>query len=348
VLDHDFPDAQLGKVAPYGIYDVGANTGWVNVGTDNETAQFAVASIRRWWNAAGRDAYPRSARLLITADAGGANAANSRLWKRELAAFALETGLQITVCHLPPGTSKWNKIEHRLFSQITTNWRGRPLTSHEVVLESIRATTTRTGLSVQAHLDTETYPTGIEISDRELAALPVTGHDWHKDWNYTLRPEPYTVPESPYRRQGSDRPSPHTAAFCHPSVTGLSDQDFNTLISRLQPLQDQRRADAGERQRGGRPSTYPTRAARSLHTLPDMLLATILRHRHGLPVTAIATLLGTSGTTVYHYTDEVSALLKAVRHPIRTLRRKLTSLDDLSQLARTTGPNPHKEIKLAC
>ncbi len=165
VRTHDFPDKLLGKVIPYGVYDVAANTGWVNVGVDHDTAVFAVESIRRWWNGAGRVAYPTARRLLITADAGGSYGHRRRTWKAELAAFAAETGLAVTVCHLPPGTSKWNRIEHRLFSHITMNWRGRPLTSHEVVVQTIAATTTRTGLTVHAELDPGSYPTGTQISD---------------------------------------------------------------------------------------------------------------------------------------------------------------------------------------
>jgi Rhodopirellula transposase DDE domain len=188
---YDFK-GELGKVTPYGIYDVAANTGWVNVGTDRDTAQFAVESIRRWWNSAGTRAYPQATKLMITADCGGSNSYRTRLWKAELAKLATELGIEITVCHLPPGTSKWNKIEHRLFSHISMNWRGRPLTSHEVVVESISATTTSTGLSVQAELDPGSYPTGIKVSDKEMKALrehQIDPHDYHGEWNYTIKPE---------------------------------------------------------------------------------------------------------------------------------------------------------------
>jgi transposase len=161
VRDHDFPDEELGKVTPYGIYDIGANAGFVNVGTDHDTAAFAVESLRRWWRAGGRDRYPAAARLLVTCDAGGSNGYRARAWKAGLAQLAAETGLAITVCHFPPGTSKWNKIEHRLFCQITRNWRARPLASHQVILETIAAVTTRTGLTVQAMLDARTYPKGV-------------------------------------------------------------------------------------------------------------------------------------------------------------------------------------------
>jgi Rhodopirellula transposase DDE domain len=184
---HDFP-GEAGKAIPYGVYDLGANTEWVSVGTDHETAAFAVNTLRTWWNTQGRHTYPDASRLLITADSGGSNGNRRRTWKTELAALATETGLAISVCHLPPGTSKWNKIEHRLFSQITMNWRGKPLTSHETILQLIGATTTTTGLAVTATLDTDTYPTGIKISDREMAALPITRHKFHGDWNYTLHP----------------------------------------------------------------------------------------------------------------------------------------------------------------
>jgi len=186
---HDFADPALGKVAPYGVYDIAANTGWINVGTDADTGEFAVESIRRWWTTMGADTYPNARRLLITADSGGSNGSRLRLWKTELAALATDIGLDITVCHLPPGTSKWNRIEHRLFSAISRNWRARPLESHEVVIETLRATTTSTGLTVHAELDTGTYERGIKITDKQIAALEATQlhrHQFHGDWNYTL------------------------------------------------------------------------------------------------------------------------------------------------------------------
>ena len=214
VNTHDFPSDGVGVAIPYGIYDLAANTGWVNVGTDHDTAVFAVESIRRWWRHVGADTYPLAKRLLVNADGGGSNGARLRLWKTELAAFADETGLQITVTHLPPGTSKWNKVEHRLFSQITMNWRGRPLTSHEVVVDTIAATTTTTGLQVTAVLDANSYPTGIRISDRDMRAFEtrhVTRHAFHGNWNYDIHPidepdetaDPTTEPDTtrPKRRK---------------------------------------------------------------------------------------------------------------------------------------------------
>lgn len=192
VRTHDFVDKDLGKVAPYGVYDIAANSGWVNVGTDADTAQFAVESIRRWWNTMGRNNYPGATRLLITADAGGSNGSRLRLWKTELAEFATQSGLSITVCHFPPGTSKWNKIEDRLFSAISRNWRGRPLESHEVVIETLRAVTTTTGLTVHAELDTNSYERGIKIPAKQITALEESGvldrHQYHGDWNYTMHP----------------------------------------------------------------------------------------------------------------------------------------------------------------
>ena len=185
---HDFPDKDLGKAIPYGIYDVSANTGWVSVGVDHDTSAFAVATLRRWWETIGSDRYPDADRLLICADGGGSNGYRIRAWKIELAKLAAQTGLAITVCHLPPGTSKWNQIEHRLFSQITMNWRGRPLITHQVIVELISATTTSTGLSVHCVLDTEHYPTGIKYEAADVEALPLTRHEFHGEWNYTVHP----------------------------------------------------------------------------------------------------------------------------------------------------------------
>lgn len=191
VLTHDFPDpgAAHPKAVPYGVYDIGADSGWVSVGQDGDTAQFAVNTLRSWWANQGRARYPHTTELLVTADAGGSNGYRTRLWKVELAAFAVETGLTVTVCHYPPGTSKWNRIEHRLFSQISVNWRGHPLTSHEVIVELIGSTSTKTGLSVHAEHDTRDYPTGIKIPDKQVKALPLHRHEWHGDWNYNLTPE---------------------------------------------------------------------------------------------------------------------------------------------------------------
>jgi transposase len=187
---HDFIIRELGRVTPYGVYDVAQNEAWVSVGVDHDTAAFAVESIRRWWWSMGYSLYPKATRLLITADAGGSNGYRLRLWKLELQKLADETGLEIAVCHFPPGTSKWNKIEHRLFSAITQNWRGKPLVSHEVVVNLIGATTTTTGLKVKSELDTNQYPAGRIVSDDELSAIHIRRDAFHGDWNYSLLPRP--------------------------------------------------------------------------------------------------------------------------------------------------------------
>lgn len=184
---HDFADKELGKVAPYGVYDLKHNEAWVNIGTDHDTSAFAVESIRRWWFMMGKARYPEATRLLITADSGGSNGARVRLWKTELQKLANETGLEIHVSHFPPGTSKWNKIEHRLFSAISLNWRGQPLINHEVIISLIEATTTKTGLKVHAALDTNNYPKGIKVNDADFKALNHHPEPFHGEWNYTIK-----------------------------------------------------------------------------------------------------------------------------------------------------------------
>ena len=185
---HDFQDPELGKAIPYGVYDLQNNEGWVSVGIDHDTAEFAANTIRRWWKQMGRQRFPKAKELLITADSGGSNSARSRLWKVALQDLADETGLQLTVCHFPPGTSKWNKIEHRLFSFITLNWRGKPLISVEAIVELIGNTTTREGLQVKTAIDPKNYKAGIKISDQQLAQVCVRPHTFHGDWNYTITP----------------------------------------------------------------------------------------------------------------------------------------------------------------
>jgi hypothetical protein len=329
---HDFPDDSLGKAVPYGIYDLTADTGWVTVGTDHDTAAFAVESIRRWWNAAGRTDYPHARRLLITADAGGSNGYRTRAWKAELAALAVQTGLEITVCHFPPGTSKWNKVEHRLFCHITMNWRGRPLANHEVIVQTIAATTTRTGLRVHADLDTGTYHTGIRIPDHHMDALPLTRHDWHGDWNYTLHPEPYQIVEPVDTRPPPDQPSPEHAWLQHPAVTGLSPPDWNTLVTDLIALHASR---------------HPTRAGRPARlTLADKLLAAMLYQRHRLPQAVIATLFHTPYKAISRHICRTLDLLDDTTHTIPTSPHQLATLEDLHALATTAGILP--EIKPAC
>ena len=193
---HDFIDPDESKAIPYGIYDVAKNQGWVNVGCDHDTSAFAVASIRRWWSSMGSDVYPKSERLLICADSGGSNGYRIRLWKVELQSLVDETGLWITVCHLPPGTSKWNKIEHRLFSHISMNWRGRPLVSHEIVVKLIGATMTKIGLRVRAKLDKRKYPLKVKVSEEDMKSLNIEPHAFHGEWNYTIKPRKLTKRKS--------------------------------------------------------------------------------------------------------------------------------------------------------
>jgi hypothetical protein len=312
VNTHDFPGDSVGKAVPYGIYDITTNTGWVNVGTDHDTAAFAVESIRRWWHDAGTRDYPGATRLLITADAGGSNGYRSRTWKTELAALSAETGLAITVCHLPPGTSKWNKIEHRLFCHITMNWRGRPLTSHEVILQSIAATTTGTGLSVHAQLDTGEYPTGIQISDARMAALPIARHTFHGDWNYTLHPAADNTTAT-----GADADQPASETVSHHAFTGMTAEELTALTTALNALHDSHReavhttyrealetADHNgirpHAPRSGRPPTF---------AFDNRVLATVLHLRLGLPDNTLAHLFTTSRATIRRAINEIRRLL---------------------------------------
>jgi transposase len=186
---HDFVIKQLGRAVPYGVYDIADNAGWVSVGVDHDTAAFAVNAIRSWWRLMGQERYPQATRLLITADGGGSNGSRVRLWKIELQKLADELGIPVTVCHLPPGTSKWNKIEHRLFSFITQNWRGKPLVSYQTIVQLIAATTTTAGLKVRCELDQNNYPAGIKVSDKEIKAVNLDRHDFHGEWNYTISPK---------------------------------------------------------------------------------------------------------------------------------------------------------------
>jgi hypothetical protein len=188
VQTYDFPSLAEGKGIPYGVYDITTNHGWVSVGTDHDTSQFAVNTIRQWWYQMGQEAYPQAENLLITADGGGSNGSKNRLWKYELQRFVDETQITVTVCHFPPGTSKWNKIEHRMFSHISKNWRGRPITSHEVMVNLIANTRTEAGLKIQAAIDSSIYPTGVKVSDQDMKTLSIEKNDFHGEWNYTIQP----------------------------------------------------------------------------------------------------------------------------------------------------------------
>ncbi|MFQ6148829.1 ISAzo13 family transposase [Streptomyces seoulensis] len=325
VKTHDFP-GQAEKAIPYGIYDMAANTGWVSIGTDHDTAAFAVASIRRWWQAVGLHDYPRARRLLITADGGGSNGYRTRSWKTQLAGLAAETSLEITVCHLPPGTSKWNKIEHRLFSHITMNWRGRPLTSHDVMLQTIAATTSRTGLSVQAELDSDQYPTGIRVSDDEIAALPITRHRFHGDWNYTLHPQHPTDTASINNPPGeslTDRPSRLTRhSLQDPELTGMARRQLSELINSLTPAMEAQREQVLRTRRGHERLVAPGTGAKAKLTSADRVLVTVLHLRKLATIDLLGQLFNTTAMTISRAAKDVRPLLEArgVHIPASTAR----------------------------
>ena len=333
VRTHDFMDKDLGKAIPYGVYDVAADAGWVNVGTDHDTAAFAVESIRRWWKAMGQAAYPHARRLLVTADAGGSNSYRTRAWKAELAALALETGLAVTVCHFPPGTSKWNKIEHRLFSHITMNWRGRPLASHDVIVSTIAATTTRAGLTVRAGLDPGSYPDGVKISDEQMAALPLDRHDWHGDWNYTLRPEP-PAPAPPPRPPARE---PERPDWAHPALTGLDASDWNQMLSTLAiPYQAQRDAGLYIR-RGGPPTRKPADRHPPALTLAEQALVTVLHQRFRTPQHVLAELYGVVTGTIAKAERQIRPLLIQAGYAIEPAGTRLGTLAELTAYASSHG-----------
>jgi hypothetical protein len=344
VRTHDFIDKDLGKAIPYGVYDVAANAGWVSVGTDHDTAAFAVESVRRWWRAMGQVAYPGARRLLITADAGGSNSYRARAWKAELATFALESGLAVTVCHFPPGTSKWNKIEHRLFSHITMNWRGRPLTSHEVIVNTIAATTTRTGLTVRAGLDQGSYPDGIKVSDEQMAGLPLDRHDWHGDWNYTLRPEPPAPPPPP-------RPpsrEPERAGWAHPSLTGLDDAEWDQLVSALEiPYHAQREAGLYIA-RGGPPARKPAGGHPPALTIAEQALVTVLRIRFHTPQHVLAELFGVVTGTIAKAERQIRPLLEQHGRQFQPATTPVRTLNDLTAYGSAHGINLTPKAKPAC
>jgi Rhodopirellula transposase DDE domain len=346
VRDHDFPGGAQGKVIPYGIYDLAADAGWVNVGTDRNTAGLAVESIRRWRNAQGCLDYPGARRLLITAGAGGSNGYRTRAWKTGLADLARETGLEITCCHFPPGTSKWNKIEHRLFSHITMNWRGRPLASHEIIVNSIAATTTRTGLAVHAELDEGAYPAGIKVSDAEMGALPLVSHYWHGEWNYTLLPAPAAARPAP-RPAPAAPPRPDLTWLAHPAITGMPGPALDALAAALAGPAAALREAALDRRRGHRPRQLPGGRAPRI-TLTAKLLAVILHDRHGLPRKATAALPGVRHELICRYAGDIRTLLRQAGHPIQPAARKLATLDDLYRHAAAHGIPVPAKINTAC
>ncbi|MBB5891432.1 hypothetical protein BJ998_002628 [Kutzneria kofuensis] len=322
VEDHHFffsgPDVE--QAIPYGVYDIARNTGWVNVGVDHDTAMFAVESIRRWWKARGSLDYPRATRLLITADAGGSNGYRYRVWKSELAVLAAETGLAITVCHFPPGTSKWNKIEHRLFSHITLNWRGRPLTSHEVVVKTIEATRTHTGLRVEAALDTGDYPTGVAISKERFDALPLRRHTTHGTWNYTLHPQPLSCSTEVVPVGEQDGPAGRRLAMltqlADPRLTGLSSSELDQLSTTVAPAQAARAHQRYSEQRGGRArrATGKLRGSKPLFDDAARLLITLIYQRQVCSMNVLADLLEVTGVCIGDLVRETREVLEDHSH----------------------------------
>ena len=307
VLDHSFPDRDgPGHAIPYGIYDMAADSGFVNVGTDANTGAFAVASLRSWWDLAGRDAYPDATRLLVTCDAGSSNGTRNRAWKKELAAFAGRAGLEITVCHFPPGTSKWNKIEHRLFSQVSLAWRGRPLTSYDVIISTISAITTKTGLTAAAVLDQRPYPAGQEISDAEIRDICnryLTRHRFRGDWNYTVLPRPRPAPAPAPQRPPPPRVP--AATLNHPALTGT---DPAALLAWARSL-DGTLAALGGPAPGTRRGPAPRLAA------ADLVIAARIRAHLTLPLAVLAPLLGVDPSGLGKRLKPAIAAIAATAHP---------------------------------
>jgi hypothetical protein len=340
VEDHSFfTGPEVEQAIPYGIYDITRGTGWVNVGTDHDTSVFAVESIRRWWRARGRGDYPEASRLLITADAGGSNSYRYRVWKSELAALAAETGLVITVCHFPPGTSKWNKIEHRLFSHITMNWRGRPLTSHEVVVQTIAATRTSSGLRVGAVLDPGDYPTGVAISKERFAALPLERHAVRGAWNYTLDPAAGPPPASEGTASERFTPAHRRQEMLRKlndeRLTGMTSAELARLCAALGPLQAARAQQRHSEQREGRARRAAGKPrGKPLFDDPARVLLTLLYQRQACSMNVLADLLEVTATCIGDLVRETREALEdhghttgtaAVRFP--TTRALRTFLD---------------------
>ena len=311
--DHSFEDREAGHAIPYGVYDVAANAGFINVGTGGNTASLAVESLRRWWDTAGRHAYRDAGRLLVTCDAGGSNGWANRGWKQGLARFAQETGLEITVCHFPPGTSKWNKIEHQLFSQVSHAWRGRPLASYEVIVSTVSAVTTKAGLTVTAALDRSPHPAGQQVSDEEIRDIEqrcLTRRDFHGEWNYALLPvpRPAPAPEPPPPPPGW----PGTA-LSHPALTGMDPGAAAALAAALQvPAAARREHDLYARR--GRPRTSRGGPAPARPHTDFVFAALILRHL-GISQAALAPALGTDQTQLCRRTRHIRDLLAATPHP---------------------------------
>src|SRR3954447_9458512 len=341
VEDHSFFTAgpELPLAIPYGVYDLGTDAGWVNVGVDHDTSAFAVASIGRWWAACGTVDHPGASKLLITADAGGSNSYRYRLWKAELAALAAETGLTITVCHFPPGTSKWNKIEHRLFSQITMNWRGRPLTSHQVVVATIASTRTRTGLQVHAELDTRDYPLGIALTSPQIQSLPIHAHPRHGQWNYTIAPAGgQAVPIDDQERNRVRAAALH--ALADERLTGMSRDELAVLAQQLAPAQEAQAAQRRFEQRGGRRRRAPGAGSKGLLSAADRVLVTVVYLRQICSQNVLSDLLGINTNTIGQAIAETRQLLTDHRHRIPATTLRFTTAGELAEFVSSGQSEP--------
>ena len=358
VRDHDFAEKDTVTITPYGVYDIAANRGFVSVGTSHDTSAFSVNAIRLWWKEEGQFRYPDARRLLVTCDAGGANGWRNRAWKAGLAQFAREAGLEITCCHFPPGTSKWNKIEHRLFSQITLNWRGRPLTSHDVIINTISAVTTRTGLTVTAVLDDGRYPTGTAVSDEQMNDIEdraLTRHRFHGEWNYTLlpvlRPAPDSRPEPAPGPAAAARAAlaPVLLALASPELTGLPRQDLAALAASLELP-----AAAAREQRLHLDRGHSRQARTGPHSpfkypVETQLLAAIYRHRLGMTCTCIGALLGAHHSTIGEAVQAITALLGPGHPALAPGPVRVRTPSDLRTYAATAGitiPDPPPRTRL--
>jgi hypothetical protein len=340
--DHSFFTAgpEVPLAIPYGVYDLSTDAGWVNVGVDHDTSAFAVASIRRWWTARGAVDHPGASKLLITADAGGSNSYRYRLWKAELAALAAETGLTITVCHFPPGTSKWNKIEHRLFSQITMNWRGRPLTSHQVVVATIASTRTRTGLRVAAELDTGSYPLGVAVSAGELRRLPITAHARRGAWNYTIAPTcaAECVPVRAHERARARARA--LAVLADQRLTGMSAAALAELAALLAPAQAAQAAQRRFTQRGGPRRRAAGAGSTGLLTAADRVLVTVVYQRQLCSMNVLSDLLGVNANSIGQAIADTRALLAEHDRTIVPSTLRFTTAEALIAFTSRSGEEP--------
>jgi len=353
VADHTFATTSTATAAPYGIYDIAADQGFANVGLSHDTPAFATASIRRWWLESGRTGYPKATRPLIVADADGSNAARSLLFKTLLHRLAMETGLEITVCHLPPGTSKWNKIEHRLFAQISSNWRGRPLTSIDVVISSIAATTTRTGPSMQAVLDEHDHPTGERGSRDQPDPLPITFDDFRGEWNHRIAPTPPDPdrprPDRQHRRPQHPVPgliadpaerATWIRALTTPEITGIPTEEWTAPATHLEQTYRQLRPQRAINSRAGRPTHVNQREHALTAPFEHLMPATILHERHHLPATQISRLIKLTNSNVNRHVTALAPLFTAHGQPIIPTSTKTRKIEHLQLDIALPHPNP--------